>query len=88
MLIHNNSEPTSIDKYSKDYDKAFMYIGIIGLPVFTIVDMIYSGIMVSRHYSNIAAMPGGAGAVSWYAAPRFYETERIFRKNGEAATAR
>ncbi len=88
ILLHNSAEPRSIDQYSRDYDKAFMYIGIIGLPVFTIVDMIYSGFMVSRHYSNIAAIPGGgAGTISWHAAPRFYETERIFHRNGETVTA-
>jgi len=89
IAIHLGNEPKSLDKYSRDYDKAFMYIGLIGLPVFTIVDMIYSGIMVSRHYSSIiATQGGGAGAVSWLAAPRLYETERIFQRNGEAVTAR
>ncbi len=66
-----------------------MYTGIIGLPVFIVADMIYSGVRASRFYKKMASnFSSDGGSVSLSIEPKISERELVFSARGEAALAR
>ena len=78
-----------LDHFIPDSAKKLLWVGAIGLPLFTIGDMIYSGLMAAKHGKKRAGRDNGRdGSVSWGVAPRVYTGEQMLTRNGEPVTMR
>lgn len=66
-----------------------MYTGIIGLPLFIVADMIYSGVRASKFYRKIASnFSSDCSSVSLSIEPKMSHWEVLFSARGETTLAR